>query len=363
MTSYRVKSSPGDSAFVQVVDPNVLPLLDTLKVDVRSALVGDTERIALRIDPVTRSFFRNRTGLRLVLAGQAATSNNGLMEVRDRDTLEVRYTDPFDNADRSSATAVVIQSVRGTIQIETLSGVKADSVVLNQFVHVRVIGETDRNLSPTRPDTVFADLFDSRTTDTEKLVLVEVPDGGGQFNTGNFRTTKAIKLISTGSPPGDDTLYVQPGDLVTASYTDSIANEQPIQAFARVTGDLVDIFVANEKFAIEIAPNPYRSASAGPIKLRAQVRSGQLTLQQADIFNLAGERIKTIPAGQIIFGMSSTINAAEGAVVAMDWWNVQGDDSRPVATGTYFAKFHVTLSEAGAVNQVVAVKKIVVLQQ
>lgn len=361
--SYRVKSTPGDSAYLQVVDPNVLALLDSIQVDVRSALAGDSERLSLRIDPTTRSFFRNRNGLRLVLAGQSTTGNNGLLEVRDRDTLRVTYVDPFDAADRSSATALIIQNARGSIQIERVSGVKADSVAINEFVHVRVIGETDRNLSPTGRDTVFADLFDARTTDNEKLVLVEVANGAGQFNTGDFRTTKAIKLISTGSPPGDDTLYVQPGDLITASYTDSIANEQPIQAFARVTGDLVDILGSGEKFTIEIAPNPYRTGSAGPIKLRAQVNTGQLTLQRAEIFNIAGERVKTIPAGQIIFGITSTISASEGAVVAMDWWNVQGDDNRPVASGTYFAKFHVTLSEAGSVNQVTAIRKLVILQQ
>ena len=207
------------------------------------------------------------------------------------------------------------------------------------------------------PETIFAEIFDASTGDRERLTLVEQPTGG------TFRTTQAIQLVSTGSPQGDGKLDVRNGGTITASYVDSAANEPPITAFAQVTGTTRNILASGEKFDIEIAPNPYRVASSGPIKLQAQVSSGSLMLRQTEIFNIAGEKIKTIPDGQLQFGASSSINANQGAVVAMDWWNIQGDDGQPVASGTYFAKFHVTLTDGGGVNQVTTIKKLLILQQ
>jgi hypothetical protein len=366
VSRYRVNTTPGDSVYIQVADPNVLPLSDSVQVEVRSTLAGDSERVLLVIDRASRAFYRSKTGLRLVLAGQTATSNNNLLEVRDRDDLTVSYVDPFDPGDQSNATAQVIQNARGTIQIEGSNGVARDSVDTTDLIFVRVLGETDRNLSPTQQDTIVAQIFDPRSTDLENIILVELPDQSNAFNTGNFITPAGIGLVGTGSPQGDGKLYVVGGSTVTARFKDPDArlDEPPIEDFVPVRPGGGDIFVtSNDKFALEIAPNPYRVRNGGAIKLRAQVRSGSLMMRRVEIFNLAGEKVTTIPEGSIRFGSSPSIGAAEGPVVALDWWNVQGDDGQPVATGTYFAKFHVTLTGAGGdVNQITDLKKLVILQ-
>ncbi len=358
---YRVSSAPGDSVFVRVSDPNVLALRDSVQVQVRGSS-GDAENIFLFLDPLTRAFFRNRVGLRLTLAAAPAL-NNRLLEVRDREVLIVSYVDPLDAGDTSSDTAVVFQNVRGTIQIESVGGTKLDSVSVGDFIHVRVLGETDRNISPVRQDTITAELFESRSTDRETIILVEL-SSGGVFNTGNFRTIRPIPLIRTGSPPGDDTLNVVPGTgLVTASFQD-LPNEPPIQAFAPVRDIGAGILDISGKFAIEIAPNPYRVGRNSPIKLRAQVRDGSLSIRQVEIFNIAGEKITTLPEGSIRFGSTTMVRSNEGPVVAMNWWNILGDDSQPVATGTYFVKFHINLTaNNGGATQVTALKKLVVIQQ
>ena len=357
-TRYRVSGAPGDSVYARVVDPNVLPLRDSVQVEIRSSS-GDSESIFLFIDRVTRAAFRNRTGLRLSLT-QPFTANNGVLEVADRDNLTVSYVDPLDPNDTSSATALVIQRTVGMIQIENMAGVKRDTVGIGETVFVRVFGETDQSLSPTGPDTLRASIFDPRTTDNEQIILVEQPDGSG-----NFRTTRGILLSGVATQPGDGRLYVTTGSSLTARYQDPSLDEQAILATAFV-GGAEDVFgpQSSDKFIIQIAPNPYRASTGLPFKMRAQVRAGMLTLRQVEIFNLAGERIKTIPDGQITFGGNNTIQSTQGALIVLDWWNLLGDDNRPVATGTYFAKFHVTLQDTqGAVNQVTDMQKLVILQQ
>ncbi|MGH7493236.1 MAG: hypothetical protein ACREOO_12715 [bacterium] len=354
---YRVNSVAGDSAYVQVVDPNVLPLRDSLSVEVRSSLVGDTERTTLFIDRASRSFFRSRPGLRLVVATQA-TSNNRQLEVRDRDTLTVSYADPLDPSDRSSAMAMIIQRTLPTIQIESFSAVKLDTVEVGQTVFVRVQGETDQNLSPTSPDTILARIFDSGTSDNENLVLIEVGT-----NSGTFRNASGIVLEDEPTPAGDGRLFVTSGSRVIASYQDPNLDEPVVLAEAFVAGPGGPTTLT-EKFLLQIAPNPYRAASRLPLKMRVQVQAGEMTVRQVEIFNIAGEKVRTIPDGQIRFNGSTTIRSSQGATIVLDWWNLLGDDNELVATGTYFAKIHLTLTDLqGTTNQVTDLQKLVVVQQ
>ncbi len=362
---YRVSTTPGDSIYARVDDANVLPLSDSVRVEVRSS-GGDVEHMTLAIDRASLAFFRSGAGLRLVLSNQP-TSGNRLLEVSDRDSLRVTYVDPFDATDRSSAAALVIQNTRGTIQIEFSNGVVRDSVSTTDLIYIRVLGENDRNLSSVLKDTILVDLTDPQSGDAERIILEELEDQSNHFNTGTFRTPIGVSLVSTGSPDGDGRLWVIGGSTMQASFTDPDArpDELPIQTFVPVIrGDESIIINSTDKFVLQIAPNPYRAQSTGPIKLRAEVRSGSMGMRQVEIFNLAGEKVTTIPEGSIRFGASSILESSQGPVVSFDWWNLQGDDGRPVATGTYFAKFHLTLTDAqGAVNQITDLKKILILQQ
>jgi hypothetical protein len=290
---------------------------------------------------MNRAYFSTRAGIPLVFANEPAL-NNRKLEVRDRDTLRVSYVDPRDNSDRSAAFAVVIQRVKGTIQIENILNAAADTLSIGERVFVRVLGETDHNLSPTARDTIFALVRDPQTSDQELLTLLEIANTGTPaiFNTGNFRSATGIRLVREGSPRGDGKLFTSVGNVLTASFEDEF---DLIEDFATVI-DTAGVFATDDPFILEIAPNPYRVQSGKPFKLRAATRTGEMLIRKVEIFNLAGDRITTIGEGQILFKGRPNLSARLGRVEVADWWSLRDNSLNAVASGTYFAKFDVLIN-------------------
>lgn len=337
----RLSNSNKDSAYIVLTDPNVQAILDTITVQVQSKRVGDTESFFLRIDPVNRAFFSTRSGIPLVFANEP-TRNNKKLEVRDRDTLFVSYVDPRDSNDRSSATALVIQRVKGTIQIENIANTVQDTLSIGEQAIVRVLGETDHNLSPTARDTIFALLRDPQTNDQETITLLEVANFGAPtiFNTGNFRSAAGIVLIKEGSVRNDGKLFTDVGNVIAASFEDEFDR---IEDFATII-DSTLVGELSEPFLLEIAPNPYRQQSGKPFKLRAAARNGELLIRKVEIFNLAGDRVTTLGEGQILFKGRPTLSARLGRVEVSNWWSLKDNNFSAVASGTYFAKFDVLVN-------------------
>jgi hypothetical protein len=289
------------------------------------------------------------------------------LEVRDRDTLRVEYTDPNDAADKSRATARIIQRVRGEIFAENRNGVTISTIDIDDSLFVRVKGETDQNDSPTAQDSISVRVFNPRTSDSETITLLELANGG-VFNTGEFRNTRGLRIFKGGTVFGDGRLAVVGGEVITARYEDPDSpGEPPLDKTVMIPAppdSSKTILTAESAFNIVIAPNPYRADRNQQLNLRAQVRSGSLAIRQVEIYHLAGERVRTIPGDQIRFGSGPSISAGQGARDANNWWNMQGDDGAPVASGTYFAKFFVQLTDDNntRIEEVSALRKIVVIQ-
>ncbi len=341
LSFFRLSNTNKDSAYIVLNDANAQAIFDTITVQVQSKRVGDRESFFLRIDPANRAFFSTRSGIPLVFSNEP-TLNNKKLEVRDRDTLFVSYVDPRDVNDRSSATAIVVQRVKGTIQIENIANVSRDTLAIGDFAFVRVLGETDHNLSPTKRDTIFALLRDSQTSDQEMLALFELanPNTPTVFNTGNFRSTTGVRLVRDGSPRGDAKLFTSVGNVITASFEDDF---DLTEDFATII-DSAGIFITSEPFILEIAPNPYRQQSGKPFKLRAATRNGEMLIRKVEIFNLAGDRVTTIGEGQILFKGRPTLSARLGRVEVNNWWSLKDNNFSAVASGTYFAKFDVLVN-------------------
>lgn len=338
----RLSNSNKDSAYIVLTDPNAQAILDTITVQVQSKRVGDSESFFLRIDPTNRAFFSTRSGIPLVFANEP-TRNNKKLEVRDRDTLFVSYVDPRDSNDRSNATAVVVQRVKGTVQIENIALSAPDTLAIGDQAFVRVLGETDHNLSPTKRDTIFALLRDPQTNDQESITLLEIANVGAPavFNTGNFRSVTGITLVKEGSVRNDGKLFTDAGNVIAASFEDEFDR---IEDFATVIDSTGVDALQDRPFLLEIAPNPYRTQSGKPFKLRAQVRTGELFIRKVEIFNLAGDRVTTLGEGQILFKGKVSLSARLGRVEVNNWWSLKDNSFSAVASGTYFAKFDVLVN-------------------
>jgi hypothetical protein len=366
VSDYRLGGSAQDLVYITLTDPNAQALRDSVSVTVRSTRIGDTEDFFLKVTPpATREAFRSIPGISIAFAG-VATLGNRRLEVSDRDTLHVTYTDPLDASDQSRASALIIRRVTGTIQIENVAGARIDSVSIGDSLYVRVLGETDQNLSPTARDSIAVSLFNGQTNDSESLILREIANGSGVFDTGNFRNLRGIPIVKEGALTNNGRIAARGGDFITARYTDPHAGDSIEDDVAvRIQPDTTITILDGEAFNVIIAPNPYRARAQQnrQLNLRAEVQSGQMTIRQIEIYNLAGEKIRTIAGERIRFeGNTTTISSTQRAVDASAWWDLRDDSNASIASGTYIAKFIVRLSDGNRVEEVSMLRKFVVIQ-
>ncbi len=363
---YRLEGVAKDSVYVSVVDPNVLPLRDSVAVTILSAKSKDSLRTFLKVNPVTREAFRSRPGLPLVFLGAAdvATRGNRRLEVVDRDTLHVNYVDPLDSLrDRSRFSVLVVRRVRGSLITENFAGTPIDSISIDDSLFVRVVGETDQNNSPAVRDTIGVTVFNPRANDQETVKLLETG-----ANTGNFYSLRGLRFTREVSAPGNGRLAVEGGNIVTVSYVDPnfLLEETPTTkaVTVRTSSIIIGILDVNEAFDFMIAPNPFRAQRNQRLNIRAEVRSGSMTIRQIEIYNLAGEKVRTLTGAQTRLGTNATISSNQGPVDSRGWWDMQSDDGTSVASGTYFAKIHVRLfnSTGGREEEATVLRKIVIIQ-
>jgi hypothetical protein len=296
-----------------------------------------------------------------------ATTGNRRLEVLERDTLRVVYRDPDDSADSSRATAIILRRAQGTMIVENFQGTQIDSISIGDSLYVRILGETDQNNSPTAQDSISVQLTNPKTNDRETLTLHEIADNQSVFNTGNFRNSSGLRFLREGAAIDNGILAVEGGDIVTVSYVDpNFPNETPTTASVavRVSPGPVTILTPNEAFDFIIAPNPYRAQQHRQLNIRTQVRTGTMTIRQIEIYNLAGEKIRTLTGAQTRLGTNATISANQGMVDSRGWWNIQSDDGVTVASGTYFAKIRVRLFNptSGLEEETSVLRKFVIIQ-
>jgi len=221
------------TVFLALDDMNLNPIEDAVNLQVRAVRSGDLQTVQLAEQP--SGLFILNPGYPAVMTS-AAPSRPDVLEGRSkRDTLTVRYVDPTDPADISTAAVLLIQNVKGNMLIEKRGGARVDSASVNDSLFVHLTGETDRDLSPAL-DSLVVEFINTLIFDREKLTLYELAN-----NTGEFRSRAGIPLVkSAGGLVNDGKLQVSGGEQVRVEFIDldsSVLSDMVQVRFIRDTTD------------------------------------------------------------------------------------------------------------------------------
>jgi hypothetical protein len=354
-------ANPPRNVFIDLRDNNILPLRDTVNVTIRAQRTGDSQRVTLSRQGT--GIYSFPIGVPAVITPVAAPDND-LLEVLDRDTLVVRYADPFTPEDVAVASALILQFTPGSLQVENQAGHVFTGLVDVTFADVlflSVAGETDRDFSAAR-DTIFANLLDRDTNDSERIMLLEVPGGNGStFSSGNFRSAVGIPLIAGQNGVRDDgRLQTLPNNEIVAEYVDNVTLERQLRVEPGPT-----VVTGSGPFSFQIAPNPYRANSSSLLRLRMEAYTGGLRLVRVDIYNVAGERIRTLDPQSFSMDGGIDIPRQSRSTTRTPWWDLRsGNESGPsVSSGAYWAKFTAIFTgDSGSPEEVTFMRKFVIIQ-
>jgi hypothetical protein len=355
------------TVFLSLDDLNLLPIEDAVTLQIRAARSGDQQTSQLTEQP--SGLFILSPGYPAVMTDQPPNRFNVLEGKSTRDTLTVRYVDPTDLTDISTARVLMIQNVKGTIQIENPGGIKVDTVAVNDSLFVHIIGETDRDFSLAQ-DSLVVKFFNTLTSDTEELKLYEVANAATKaFDTGEFRGRFGIQIVkSTGGLVNDGKLQVSGGDQVRAEFLDldDVRLQVVVQVRPALEEPNIFALTGNKAFDFFVAPNPYNSkqhANDG-LRLGVAANTGDVLVRRIEIYNLAGERVRSLDGAEIPFRNSITRGQAAATPKGNYWWNLRTDSGAPVASGTYWAKISLrfTDSATGKTQETTTMRKFVIVQ-
>lgn len=355
--------NPPRNVFIALIDQNILAVRDTVTVTVSAALSGDIQMVTLERQGT--GIYSFPVGIPAVITNTATAANNRL-EVFDRDTLIVRYVDPFSPEDTATDRALVLEFTSGRLQVENHTGfvfTGNEEVTFSDSLYLRISDETDRDFSSAQ-DTIFASLLDRDTNDSDQVMLVEVPDAGGRFTTGNFFSVRGIPLFSAQNGiRNDGRLQTLPNNEIIARYVDNVTLEVPLQVEPDTTdGDGVS---GPGAFNFQIAPNPYRSGSSAMLRMRMEANSGSLRLIKVEIYNVGGERVRTLDGATLLMDRGIDIPRQNRSTSRTQWWDLRsGSSSGPlVSSGTYWARFSAVFTgESGTPEDVTSLRKFIVIQ-
>jgi len=352
---YRVFSTADNPplnviVYLMLDDMNLLLVEESIKLDIRAARSGDVQR-DVQLSKQSSGFYVSVPAFPALMIPTNTPARPGVIEGRSpRDTLIARYVDPTDPNDVSIARVLMIQNVIGAMQVQTRRGVKLDTVSIKDSLFVHVTGELDRDISAAR-DSITIKFINAQNTDTEELRLYEVFNSAAQaYDTGEFKGRTAIPLIKAASIDGDGKLQVNGGDQVRVQFEDLDGSK--LQVFVQVRPDLTTpqlfTLAQNKAFDFFVAPNPYhaqRNKDDG-LRLGVVANTGTVSINKIEIYNLAGERIRTIDGANIPFRNGVLVGEALATDKGRLWWDMRTDTGSAVASGTYWAKFYVRFTEA-----------------
>lgn len=354
----QVGDNPPVVVFVRLRDPNLVPVQNSVTVELATSRTGDREQATLALQPT--GVYELSPGMPAVIQS-FVVPGNGLVEVADRDTLVVRYVDPTTPEDRSIDSLVVLQYTTGTLTVLNPRGEPVTTAAIGDTLWLRITGEKDHDRTAAQ-DTLWATLFDNVTDDVEPVLLVEMPDSvGSTFTTGDFLAANGIPLrrASTGID-GDGRLQTLPGHQIGARYIDNenllytVQIRQDSIAPPPITGP--------GAFDFLVAPNPFVAAEDGGFRLRICAFTGDLTVESVEIYNLAGDRIRTLPADALALDAGTFIPQGTCSV-SSNWWDRRTDNGLMAASGTYWAKFMGTFrSASGTTTRISFMRKFMLVQ-
>jgi hypothetical protein len=336
------------AVFVRLDDGNLLDVQSTINLQISSRLSNDVQAVTLEKQDI--GFYLLRNGLPIVVTDFVGMQN-GLLEVSDRDTLVVNYTDPTDPTDTSVARALVIGNVSGSLSITDARGAAIDTAGIGATLYLQLTGEFDRNLSPAR-DTVVAEFFNNVTQDVQKVTMLEVQnETDNDFTTGKFFSAFGVPVVRGGtSVPDDGKLQSLPGNDVGARFIDF--DNRIVQDALTLFPDPADTIPnpRNLAYEFEFGPNPYRvrAESNQLFRIRGIAFTGDIELLKIEIYNLAGDRVRTLQANEVGLERGVFIRRGPPSESRSNWWNLRTESGEQVASGTYWAKIYVRLTTENA---------------
>lgn len=334
------------AVFVRLDDVNLLDVQNTINVQISSRLSNDVQTVTLEKQDI--GFYLLRNGLPIVVTDFVGTEN-GLIEVRDRDTLVVSYTDPTDATDTSVARAQVIANVLGVLSITNAQGVAVDTASIGATLFLRLTGELDRNLSSAR-DTVIAEFFNNLTQDVQEVTMLETKNANdNNFTTGDFFSPAGVPIVRGGtSVASDGRLQAVGGNEIGARFIDF--DNSILQDALRLFPDPADTIPnpRNLAYEFQFGPNPYRVGRSQNFRVRGIAFTGSIELLKIEIYNLAGDRVRTLQANEVGLDRGGFVPRGASSSSRANWWDLRTESGESIASGTYFAKFHVRLTTENA---------------
>jgi hypothetical protein len=364
-TFYRAgeRSNRRGAVFVILDDPNLQDVQDTVNVQITTPLSREVKTANLVKDPT--GIYKLPTGLPIRIVSDFALANNDTVEARDRDTLTVTYRDPTDPTDVSISRALVLRNVPGVLEIINAQGAPLDTASVGTAVlFLRLSNEFDRDFSAAR-DTVRVTLRNNVTSDVEEVQLLEVQNASNSnFTTGKFLSVVGMPVVRAGtSVPNNGQLESLPGNQIGAEFRDldNTIVQDVLNLFPEGPGDLDN--PDNLAFDFRIAPNPFRVASDPNLKLRVYAFAGDVELRKIEIYNMAGDRLRTLDAGIVALDRGALVRVNSFAT-SLGWWDLRAEDGSVAPSGTYFAKIFLRYtSQADAqTSESTTLRKFIILQ-
>ncbi|HNW59478.1 MAG TPA: hypothetical protein PKI62_07375 [bacterium] len=334
-TTLPATESLVDSLYILLRDPDLEPFRSTYKVTVRA--LGTTDSVKVDLKLLTLGGFFSAKALPILINSTAVRDNN-IMEAQDRDHLVVSYRDSLTSADVSQDTILVVKNSTGLMTIENARKVEIARANFGDTLFVRIKNESDHNLDPNLQEALHVSLFDNVTLDREELTLYEVA-AGGRYNTGEFVTTTGVPVRhSNNGIRGNGEIESMPGHSVAAEYVDNFTLTRyvliPTESDTSAR-DSIYIFYGRKPGGAEIGPNPYHAGRDGKFRLRVGFSTDSLNVSSIEIFNLAGERVRTLlPGTDFSFRTENNVSVTNSD----SWWDMKNDSGQEVGSGTYWAK-------------------------
>lgn len=370
-TQSAAESRPGRTgiAFVTLDDKNLIPLYELIDVNLQTTSSNDLEKVTLKRQPTGE--YALDPGIRVVIQNDSSLviPNNGVVEARNRDVLFVNYLDSTSLSvpDFSTDSLLVLQFTAGSLFVETKLGttIPLDSkITFKDTLFLRITDEFDRDLSAAQ-DTIFAEFFDNITTDVVSVMLTEEPNENNPnlYTTGTFASEVGVPVVNSAvGIRSDRKLQTRPNHQIGARYIDF----DTLTTVYTMDPDTTDptIFVLGDgAFDFLFAPNPYRANSGQTFRLRMQAFTGDIALQKIEIYNLAGEKVRTIDVNALDMDRGISIQKESRSTSRNQWWDLKTDDNALSSSGTYWAKFYVQFDDGTEpAGQRVLIRKFILIQ-
>jgi len=172
--SYEAGQQYIDRISIFLKDTNLEKVQDVVPITIQALKSRDTIKVNLQYQSASGGYLLTPSEPAIIFESDTPIFAN-ILEVFNRDTLVISYTDPTNPFDQSSDSVIVIQDTPGILYFENQHHVMIDTTSIGDTIYVRISQELDRNITPAQ-DTIYVTVYDEKTNDTENIVLVELKD-------------------------------------------------------------------------------------------------------------------------------------------------------------------------------------------